>query len=138
MTHAERKRDAPPVAPATRAGVRKIPMPTTRLTTTIAVSNALSVGVRRGLAGLGSSAGTQRFHQEIRQSDVLRLVVVELRGDADQLAAEAVPREEPRLDAALTRPCRELILIQPIHGRARLRGRQRDGGHRADHDAGTG
>src|SRR4029077_18219387 len=106
---AARNGTAPAVAPATRAGVRKMPIPITRLTITIAVSKTDSFGSRRGIA---SSFVMQGLAEKGRERPVLLLVVVDLRRQAHQLPSRAGPGEEPRLDAALPRPGRQRVLTQ--------------------------
>src|SRR5688572_7360245 len=126
---AARNGPAPPTAPATRAGVRKMPMPITRLTVAIAVSNTDSFGSSRGP---GPSAAMQGLAEQGRERPVLLLVVVDLRRQAHQLPSRAGPGEEPRFDAALTRPGGERVLVEPDDRRARRRGRQWYGGDRSD------
>src|SRR5437867_8043045 len=97
------------VAPATRAGVRKMPIPITRLTTTIAVSKLDSFGSSRGI---GVSLVMQGLAEQGRERPVLPLMVVDLRRQTQQLLSRARPGEEARLDAALPRPGRQRVLFQ--------------------------
>src|SRR5579872_4767883 len=96
------------------AGVRKMPMPTTRLNTTIAVSN---VDSRARMVEPGSCAGTgglaaagsfamQGFVEELREPHELVAGVVQLRGDAQQETRVGV---HPGLD----RPCAKPV-VQPL------------------------
>src|SRR5262249_10686767 len=127
---AARKAPAPEVVPATRAGVRKMPMPTTRLTTIMAVSNVESLASR---PEDGASAATERLGEQRRQRPILLVVVVGLGGNAHQLPSRAGPGEKPALDPALARPSGEQVPAQTRDRGIRSRGRERERGHRADH-----
>src|SRR5678816_1944233 len=131
MTQAPRKRPWLCVAPATRAGVRKMPMPITRLTTTIAVS--MTDSLASGPDAEPCSARTKSLPEQGCKRAVLVFMVVELRRNADDLPARAGPWEEPGLDAALMRPGGQGILVEPRNRRAALGGRKGDRGHRAEH-----
>src|SRR5258705_8508213 len=126
---AVRNGPAPVVAPATRAGVRKMPIPITRLTITIAVSKTDSFGSSRGI---GASLIMQGLAKQGRERPVLLLVVVDLRRQAHHLSSRAWPGEEPRLDAALPRPGRQRVLSQAADRRAGSGSGERQGGHRSD------
>ena len=71
--HAAKNREVPPAALATIAGVRKMPMPTTRLNTTIAVSK---VDSRARIWVWSWSAATQCFLEQTRELFKLAQVVV--------------------------------------------------------------
>src|SRR5438093_240533 len=112
-----------------------MPMPTTRLTTTIDVSNTDRLGRNPSEVW---SAVTQRLEQELRQRPVLSLVVVDLGRQPHDLAARAGPREEPGLDPALPDPGRQGGPGKTGDGRAGAGGRKRQRGDRADHFIRTG
>src|SRR5450755_4284389 len=96
MIHAAKNRDVSPAAPATMAGVRKMPMPTTRLNTTIAVSKVDS----RAWITL-CSATMQGLGQQPRELLELIDAVVELGRDAQHRYRM---RMKPGFDAALAEP----------------------------------
>src|SRR5579862_6793044 len=94
-THAVKNRVVLPAAPATIAGVRKMPIPTTRLNTTIAVSNVVS---RALIPPEPALAAMQCFHEQIGQTLELLQIVVELSGDPKDWHWLCV---QPGLDPAL-------------------------------------
>src|SRR5579864_9564291 len=96
--HAMKNKDVPPAALATMAGVRKMPMPTTRLNTTIAVSKVDS----RARMWVGScSAAMQGLLEQARQLLELTQIVVKLRRDAQQRQGTWI---EPGLDLPFAKP----------------------------------
>src|ERR1700733_12824116 len=103
-------------------------MPTTRLKTTMATSNAesrASIEVVPGAAAVGSGAAfTQCFLEQHREMPELIETVVELRRHAQERHGMGV---QPGFDAARTEP----VVQGPgvVHRAAGAR-RQRDGGHR--------
>src|SRR5260370_40286853 len=94
--HAAKNREVRPAALATIAGVRKMPMPTTRLNTTIAVSKVDS-RARMVFRTCPISPAMQRFRKQGCEPLELVEIIVELRGNAQQRHGM---RMEPRLDAA--------------------------------------
>src|SRR5262245_36534646 len=95
------------------AGVRKMPMPTTRLNTTIAVS---SVERRDWIwPAAAGSAAMQALREQLRQALELADVVVELRRDAQQRDRMRV---QPGLDAALPEPVMDAGAVKSRGGRA--------------------
>src|SRR5258708_5830981 len=96
--HAAKNNDVLPAAPATIAGVRKMPIPTTRLNTTIAMSKVES---RARIGSKSCSAATQCFPEQVRELLELIQIVVELRGDSQQRHGARI---EPCLDPALAEP----------------------------------
>src|SRR5277367_375541 len=102
--HAAKNSDLPPAAPATMAGVRKMPMPTTRLNTTMAVSKVDS----RARIGDCCSAAMQGFVEQARELVKLADVVVQLGGDAQQRHGIWV---QPGLDVPLAKPVVQTFAI---------------------------
>src|SRR3984957_9997043 len=132
--HAAKNSEVPPAAPATIAGVRKMPMPTTRLKTTIAVSKVDS-RARMVLTPCPASSATQRFLEQGREPLELVQIIVKLRRDAQQRQGM---RMEPGLDLAFAEPGVQACAVETVR-RGTPRGRrQREGRHRSDHRVGAG
>src|SRR5260221_1796014 len=132
--NAAKTREVPPAAPATIAGVRKMPMPTTRLNTTIAVSK---VDSRARMVFLISpvSPAMQRLLEQGRKPLELIEIIVKLRGDAQQRQGM---RMEPCLDAAFAEPVVQAFAVEPVSRGTHRGRRQRYGRHRSDHRVRTG
>src|SRR5207344_587107 len=124
---AAKNRELLPAAPATMAGVRNMPIPTTRLNTTIAVSKVESRG--RMDPRFGSSA-TKRRLQKLREPFKLVQIIVELRRDTQQRHRIRV---EPCLDSLFPEPIVQALGVQSGGERAGLGRRQWYRRHRAEH-----
>src|SRR5271163_1577096 len=101
--HAVKNSEVLPAAPATIAGVRKMPIPTTRLNTTMAVSK---VDSRARMRPRSRSTATQCFLEQAREFPELIQIVVQLRRDSQQRYGV---RMEPRLDAAFAEPSMQTL-----------------------------
>src|SRR5271165_3703886 len=109
--HAAKNRASPPAAVATMAGVRKMPMPTTRLNTTIAVSKVES---RARMIPTPCSAATQCFLEQARELFELAQIIVQLRRDAQQRHGIRI---EPSLDSPCPEPRVQGVAIERVGGR---------------------
>src|SRR5450631_336032 len=125
--HAAKNKEVPPAAPATIDGVRKMPMPTTRLNTTIATSKEES---RARIGSKSLSSAMQCFLEQTREFLDLIQIIVKLCGDAQQRHGM---RMQPSLDAAFAEPIVQASAVEPVSGSSVRGRRQRYGRHRSEH-----